>query len=166
MVGSVRSYWVITMVVAAFLALAFLVKPSQAGFQFQTVPTAAPTGAAAEATATQAAVVQPTPAPAKSSTSQAATALPSPTSMSTEAGLAATLAGEPTSTPTAIVAQPTAVPPDPTGPGAASSADRSIQSVYWLIWGLGLLAGTGIIVFLAIRKANKASKPPTQGQPG
>jgi hypothetical protein len=177
MAGRLRPYLVITTVIATLLALAFLVKDSKAGFQFQTVPTVAPTQADATATTTATADPAFTALPTSAAATSAATLTePQLTQPAGQATPAAPTAGLPTSistSPTPSASQTTVMKgpiqetaPSPTEPGTISASESWIKSIYVLICGLGLVAAFVIIGILLIRKAIQGPKPPIQGQPG
>ena len=167
MAGSKKSYLVITIVIITIISLAFLVKDSQAGFQFQTVPTEKPTQTAEQVTQTQAPIIQPT----------AVNSTPAPTSVETQSGnvnatavLTSTTSASEPSTPASIITQ-TATVNGPTetiasgqpDPGTDTAPDSRIKTIYFLICGLSLVVAIVIIVILATHKASKGPKPPPQG---
>jgi len=177
-VGKRRSYLMTTALVIAMLSLAFLVKDSQAGFAFQTVPTEAPTQSLpSPANPTPTTPPLPTTGSLTATPVNATTQLPPLAATSTQPAstlTTSTATSLPENTTPASLPSPTVMSPDQGSknspdqpkPGTVSASESKIKSIYLLICGLGLVSAILIIVILVVRKISKDPKPPTSGQPG
>ena len=162
-------------IVLAILILSVLVRGGQAGALQQTVPTAGPS----ETVQSNPTSTQDSPVIVATSTSQPDATNPAvqqPTSTTsadaTQAQVEQTAAVgvEPTSTQVGIGAALTAtVTPTieitPTQTGTNPAAEGWLKSLYFLVCGLGVVAGIAIIILMAVRKAAKNTAPPSPPGP-